>query len=169
MFSVGDTVVYNTQGVCEIVEKTLMKFGGEKKEYFVLRPAADNGSTVYVPCTSEPLLAKMRKLISRVELDALIDEAARDGREWIVSDSERRDYCDAVLKSGDRKQLLQLISMLYRRREELKTLKKHFHNADATYLKAAERLLHDEFAYVLGISSAEVPDYIRSRLESSRT
>lgn len=164
MFSVGDTVVYSTQGVCRITEKTEKKFGSEKREYFVLSPAAGSGSTVYVPCDSEALLAKMRSLISRTELDALIRDAAQDGTEWIKNDAERRDYCDAVLKSGDRKKLLQLIAMLYRRREELKELKKHFHNSDATYLKAAERLLHDEFAYVLGISAAEVPEYIRAAL-----
>lgn len=164
MFSVGDTVVYGTQGVCRITEKTEKKFGSAKKEYFVLSPAADSGSTLYVPCDSEVLLAKMRRLISRSELDALIRDAAQGGTEWIQNDAQRREYCDAVLKSGDREKLLRLIVMLYRRREELKELKKHFHNSDAAYLKAAERLLHDEFAYVLGISADDVPEYIRSTL-----
>lgn len=167
MFSVGDTVVYGTQGVCLIVEIKRMKIGKETKDYFVLRPAADQGAVVYVPCGSAALAAKMRSLISRGELDRLINEAAAEPAEWIADDNARLAHCDEVLKSGDRKRLLQLVVMLYRRRELLKATKKHFHNADATYLKAAERLLHDEFAYVLGIGAEEVPDYIRERIENA--
>lgn len=55
--------------------------------------------------------------------------------------------------------------MLYRHREELRQQKKHFHNVDAQYLKAAERLLHDELSYVLGINAEQVTDYIRDIAE----
>ena len=96
-------------------------------------------------------------------LDALIDEAVREPLEWIVSDAERKSACDDIVKSGDRKQLMQLVGMLYRRREALKDQKKHFHNIDAQYLKTAERMLHGELAYALGIAADDVADYIRRR------
>ena len=62
---------------------------------------------------------------------------------------------------------MRLVGMLYRRRELLKDQKKHFHNVDAQYLKTAERMLHGELAYALGIAVDDVADYIRSFSEVS--
>lgn len=162
-FSVGDTVVYGTQGVCRIKEISVLKFGRAKAEYYTLTPVSDERSAVYVPTSNEKLVAKMRRLISREEMDKLIDSADENQIEWISDDAGRKSYCDAVVKNGSHRELMQLIGMLYNRREALKTEKKHFHNVDAQYLKAAERLLHDEFAYILGISVSEVPEYISQR------
>ena len=164
MFSVGDTVVYGTQGVCRIKEISMLKFGKTKAEYYILTPVSDERSVVYVPTANEKLVSKMRELISREELDELIATAAENELEWISDDTGRKNYCDEVVKTGSRCELMQLVGMLYNRRELLKDCKKHFHNVDAQYLKAAERLLHDEFAYVLGISVDEVPEYISQRI-----
>ena len=91
----------------------------------------------------------------------------REPLEWIESDAERKSACDDIVKNGDRKQLMRLVGMLYRRRELLKDQKKHFHNVDAQYLKTAERMLHGELAYALGIAVDDVADYIRSFSEVS--
>lgn len=162
MFSVGDTVVYGTQGVCRIEEKKVMRMGKTEGEYLVLQPIADAKSTVFVPVSSEKLMAKMREVLSKEELDALILRCVNDPKEWIESDDERKEYCESTIKSGDRGELIRLIGMLYEHRESLKNQKRHFHTVDAQYLKSAEHLLHDEFAYVLGIAAAAVPEYIYS-------
>lgn len=164
MFSVGDTVVYGTQGVCRIKEISMLKFGKTKAEYYILTPVSDERSVVYVPTANEKLVSKMRELISREELDELIATVSENELEWISDDTGRKNYCDEVVKTGSRRELMQLVGMLYTHRELLKDRKKHFHTVDAQYLKAAERLLHDEFAYVLGISADEVPQYISSRV-----
>ena len=163
MLAVGQTVVYGTQGVCTVREISMLKLGKTKGEYYVLSPVDDPGSTVYVPTANEKLMGKLRPVLTEKEADALIDEAVREPREWIVSDAERKSACDDIVKSGDRKQLMQLVGMLYRRREALKDQKKHFHNIDAQYLKTAERMLHGELAYALGIAADDVADYIRRR------
>ncbi len=163
MLAVGQTVVYGTQGVCTVREISMLKLGKTKGEYYVLSPVDDPGSTVYVPTANEKLMGKLRPVLTEKEADALIDEAVREPLEWIVSDAERKSTCDDIVKSGDRKQLMQLVGMLYRRREALKDQKKHFHNIDAQYLKTAERMLHGELAYALGIAADDVADYIRRR------
>ncbi len=164
MFSVGDTVVYGTQGVCTIKELSMLKLGKVKGEYYVLTPVADTGSVVYVPTANEKLLGKMRAVLSCDEANELILDAAREPMPWIADDSSRKVFCDDIVKNGSRKELMRLVGMLYTHREELKEQKKHFHNIDAQYLKAAEHLLHDELAYALGIPTEEVADYIQSRL-----
>ena len=167
MLTVGQTVVYGTQGVCTVKEISMLKLGKTKGEYYALSPIDDPGSTVYVPTANEKLMSKLRPVLTGEEADALITEAVREPLEWIESDAERKSACDDIVKSGDRKQLMRLVGMLYRRRELLKDQKKHFHNVDAQYLKTAERMLHGELAYALGIAVDDVADYIRSFSEVS--
>ena len=162
MLTVGQTVVYGTQGVCTVKEISMLKLGKTKGEYYALSPIDDPGSTVYVPTANEKLMSKLRPVLTGEEADALITEAVREPLEWIESDAERKSACDDIVKNGDRKQLMRLVGMLYRRRELLKDQKKHFHNVDAQYLKTAERMLHGELAYALGIAVDDVADYIRS-------
>ena len=166
MLAVGQTVVYGTQGVCMVREISMLKLGKTKGEYYVLTPLDDPGSTVYVPTANEKLMSKLHPVLRGDEADALIAEALSEPMEWIVSDNERKAACDEIVKNGDRKQLMRLVAMLYRRREELKDRKKHFHNIDAQYLKTAERMLHGELAYALGIRPDDVADYIRRLLEA---
>ena len=167
MLAVGQTVVYGTQGVCTVKEISMLKLGKTKGEYYALSPIDDPGSTVYVPTANEKLMSKLRPVLTGEEADALITEAVREPLEWIESDAERKSACDDIVKNGDRKQLMRLVGMLYRRRELLKDQKKHFHNVDAQYLKTAERMLHGELAYALGIAVDDVADYIRSFSEVS--
>ena len=167
MLTVGQTVVYGTQGVCTVKEISMLKLGKTKGEYYALSPIDDPGSTVYVPTANEKLMSKLRPVLTGEEADALITEAVREPLEWIESDAERKSACDDIVKIGDRKQLMRLVGMLYRRRELLKDQKKHFHNVDAQYLKTAERMLHGELAYALGIAVDDVADYIRSFSEVS--
>lgn len=167
MLTVGQTVVYGTQGVCTVKEISMLKLGKTKGEYYALSPIDDPGSTVYVPTANEKLMSKLRPVLTGEEADALITEAVREPLEWIESDAERKSACDNIVKNGDRKQLMRLVGMLYRRRELLKDQKKHFHNVDAQYLKTAERMLHGELAYALGIAVDDVADYIRSFSEVS--
>lgn len=167
MLTVGQTVVYGTQGVCTVKEISMLKLGKTKGEYYALSPIDDPGSTVYVPTANEKLMSKLRPVLTGEEADALITEAVREPLEWIESDAERKSACDDIVKNGDRKQLMRLVGMLYRRRELLKDQKKHFHNVDAQYLKLSERMLHGELAYALGIAVDDVADYIRSFSEVS--
>ena len=164
MYSVGEVVIYSTQGVCRVKEISTMKFGSTKGEYYILTPVSDSRSVVYVPTANPALVAKMRPILCRQELDSLMADISGEHQEWISDDSQRKDYCDRVIKGGDRREIMRLMEMLYLRREALKDQKKHFHNVDAQYLKTAERMLFDEIAYVTGISLEEVPDYISSHL-----
>lgn len=164
MFSVGEKVVYGAQGICEVGGTTERTIGKAKIKYFVLTPIYDTKSTIYVPTENEKLIANMRKVLSKDEINALIDNAAANQMEWIDDDLERKELCVEIIKSGNRLEILRLIEMLYLRRECLKQTKKHFHILDERYLREAERLIHDEFSYVLGIEQSEVPEYILNRI-----
>ncbi len=165
MFNLGDTVVYGVQGICEYKGTTTMPVGKEAREYFVLAPIFDARSTIYVPTDNENLIKNIRPILSKEEIDSLIKTAAQDAPKWIENDLERRDYCIEIIKRGDRQELMQLISMLYLHQRDLKQTKKHFHISDERFLREAERLINEEFSYVLGISRGEVPKYISDKIE----
>lgn len=167
MFRIGDAIIYGTHGVCVITDISELKLVGDKREYFVLSPVNDPNSKIYAPTDSQAVSTKMRRLLTRDEINELIVGVSGNKTEWIKDDGTRRDFCDSVLKSGDRAQLMKLIEMLYLRQESLKSDKKHFHIADEKALKEAQDMLHDEFAYVLGISPERVPEYIRERIKKA--
>jgi len=164
MFSAGEIIVYGLQGVCEISDITEMRIGEEMRSYYILRPVNDNKSTVYVPVDNEWLISQMREVLTRSEVDCIIDEVAGSKFKWIENDTERKTFCESVIKNGDRKELIRLVSMLYVHREELKNNKKRFQIADDKHLKEAEKQINDEFSYVLGISQEEVSAYIRNKI-----
>lgn len=165
MFSVSEVVVYGVQGICRIDGFTEMTINGEKKKYYVLSPIYTNHSTIYVPTDNENLLHNIRPILSKNEIDSLIDNAAKQKAEWITDDLKRNEFCASVVKSGDRIALMQLIEMLYLHREELKQTKKHFHISDERFLREAERLINDEFSFVLDIPREKIPDYILQRIK----
>lgn len=164
MFSVGEIIVYGLQGVCEISDIAEMRMGEELRSYYILCPVNDNKSTVYVPVDNERLVSQMREVLTRSEVDSIIGEVAGSELEWIKNDAERKTFCENVIKNGDRKELIQLISMLYVHKEELKNNKKRFQIADDKHLKEAEKQINDEFSYVLGISQEEVAAYIKNKI-----
>lgn len=165
MSRLGETVLYGTEGVCKVAEICQMKVGHKKEEYYVLRPVHREGSTVFVPVNNESLLAKMRPLLSKEEINALIDGVNKEEKLWIEDAAERKTAFQSILTGGDRRELLCMIRLLYLRREMLQKAGKRLRTNDDQMLRDAEKLLNDEFALVLDIPQREVSEYIRSRIE----
>ncbi len=166
MFSVGEHVVYGTHGVCRIGELTKMPFGADMREYYVLSPICDPRSTIFVPVDNDALTSQMRRVLTKSQIDELLSSVVPGSLDWIESDAERKEYCTSIIKSGDRYELMRMIDMLYLHQKEMKNQKKHFHVTDERFLREGEKLLHDEFAFVLGISRADVIEYIGERVEA---
>ena len=167
MFEVGQKIVYSTHGICEITEKKIMEVGKEKKEYYVLAPVFDVKSIFYVPVDNAKTLNTMRKLLTQDEIDDIITSVSANKTEWIVNDIERKEFCLSAISSGNRCDLMRVIGMLYMRQKDLKSQKKHIHISDERYLKTAEKMLHEEFSYVLNIPAEKVPDYIKNKIENN--
>ena len=165
MSRLGETVLYGTEGVCKVAEICKMKVGSKREEYYVLKPIHREGATVFVPVANEALLAKMRPVLSKEEIDALIDSVNGEAFVWIEDHAERKTEFQRILVGGDRRELLGMIRCLYLRRQQLTETGKRLRTNDDQMLRDAEKLLNDEFALVLNISQQEVPEYIRARVE----
>ena len=166
MFNIGDTIVYGNQGVFNIENIIQQNIGGTAADYFLLRSSFDSRTVIYVPCGNEMLLSRMRNILSIREVNSLIDSIPRLDDLWIDNEAARIEKHKAILSSGDRTQILSLISTLYRHKADCQEKGKKMHQKDERIFKEAERLIYDEFALVLGISQKDVVSYISQKLEN---
>lgn len=165
MFKVNDVIIYGTQGVCEIVDIERKSIGGTEKEYFVLRPMKDPGATIYAPKDNELVRRKMRRLLTVSQINSLIDSMPNEKTAWIDHVNERRECYKNLLASGDHAALIQMIKTIYTHRKEREAAGKRLHTMDENYLKDAERILYNEFQYVLQLSGKDaLMNYILDRI-----
>ena len=168
MFNVDDIVTYGINGVCKIVtieEKNLM---GTKKNYLVLKPLNDDKSTFYVPVDNENLLSKMRKLLSEDEINQLIDSMPNEKILWINNERERKERYRQIIADGNHSELIRMIKAIHLEKKDREEKGKKLHISDERFLKEAEKILYDEFQYVLNLSEKDVMSYIFTRIDKNR-
>lgn len=164
MYQIGDLVMYGIHGVCRIADVETRTVDRKRMEYLVLEPQGQAGSRYLVPSGNPNAMAKLRPMLSRQELDALLlsDEVRQDG--WIADESQRKQYYRELISSGDRVALLRMIRTLNRHKQEQAAAGRKFHLCDENFLRDAQRLIDTEFSAVLGIRSSEVCTYVLEKL-----
>lgn len=163
----GHYVVYGTNGICMIEDIKEMSFasGMEKNTYYILKPASAGASTVFVPADNEKLMAKMRPLMTKAEIDSLL--LGMQGKEiaWNNDRRARNELFHDIMAEGITEDLLLMIGCIYNRKRENYAKGRKLPTMDSNMLKAAEKLVEEEFAYVLQIAQKDVGKYIRNLLE----
>lgn len=165
MFHINDVVVYGAQGVCEIVDIDEKKLDGEIKEYFVLKPKGDSGATFYVPTWNEKAWSKMRRVMTKTDVNALIDAMPSKTPTWIENENERRDTYKKIIASGDQAAIILMVQALFLHKKEREAQGKRLHMSDEHFMKDAEQLLYNEWQYVLNVDKAGLMAYIFERIE----
>ena len=167
MFQINDVVVYCSQGVCEIAGIDERKIDGISRTYYVLKPKADKGSTFYVPTWNEKALAKMRKVLTKEDVDALIDSMPSQTPTWIANEGERKEAYKNILASGDQAAIISMVQALYFHKKEREADGKRMHMSDEYFMKEAEQLLYNEWQYVLNVDKSGLMTYILNRIENT--
>ena len=168
MFKINDVVVYGSQGVCEIMGIDERKIDGVSRTYFVLKPKDDRGATCYIPTWNEKALAKMRKVMTKQEVDALIDSMPSKSPNWIANEKDRKESYKNILASRDQSAIISMVQALFSHKKEREAEGKRLHMSDEHFMKDAEQILHSEWQYVLNVDKAGLMDYIYNRIESSK-
>ncbi len=164
MYEINDVVVYGTEGICTITDIAMLKFGGEKSEYYILSPVTKAENTVYVPKNNEKVLSRMRKIITKEEAEQLIDSIPAEPMDWIINDRERQSVFKNILLCGKPEEVLTMISSLYTKQTEQLAAGKKLHASDERFLRDAERMLFNEIGYALGLTSSEVLSIVLKRI-----
>ena len=162
MYQVNDLVLYGVHGVCKILEVQMQTVNRKKTEYFVLEPISQQGSRFFVPTKSEVALSKLRCLISKEEIMALLASPESHREIWLDDENQRKQQYKDVLTTGDRAMLLCLLRLLDRHRELQADSGKKFHISDANFMRDAQKIIFSEFSLVLGTSIDVVEQYIKT-------
>ena len=167
----GMYVVYGTKGLCMVEDVKEMRFaaGMEKNTYYVLNPFNISKTTLFVPVDNEKLVSEIRPVMTKKEIDMLL-LGMTDKKIWWENDRKRRaEQFHDILAKGVTEELLLMINCIYRKKQELMAIRKQLPASDGNTLKAAEKLVEEEFSHVLGINASEVGGYIRSVLGMPET
>lgn len=162
MYSLGDYVVYGSHGVCRMLELEERVVDRKKLQYYVLEPVTQIGARYLVPLHNDVAVGKLRPVLSREELDALICSTDVRGDAWIPDENLRKQTYRELMGSGDRAAMIRMIGTLYRHKEAQAAAGRKFHLCDDNFLRDAQKLLSSEFAHVLGIEPDAVGDYVQS-------
>ncbi|MDR1801492.1 MAG: CarD family transcriptional regulator [Lachnospiraceae bacterium] len=168
MLAIGEELIYGNSGVCRVAGIQDMTVGTETHSYYVLKPAYQASSTIYVRVDSDNLQSKIRRILSEDEILNLIRQMPFEDTIWESDDNKRRDLYKEILAGSDRIALVRMIKTLFLRSENLKSLGKgkKLHASDERFLKDAEKILYEEFAYVLDIKREDVLTFICRQIEA---
>lgn len=161
--------MYGTYGVCKIVDITMKDFLGTQKEYYVLKPSGDETSTLFVPMHNEKMIKKMRRILSEKEVYQLIEAMPLEEASWIENENIRKEEYRKIISQGNHIALIRMIKAIYLQKLKREAEGKHLYISDERFFKEAERILYDEFQYVLNIKREELLPFIFRKIESDRT
>lgn len=166
MFKINDYIMYGNVGVCKVLDitkETIM--GSEEKEYYVLNPIYSKHSKttlIKIPTDNDKIF--MREIISKDEVDSLIENIPNQETIWVDNDRERSEEFKSMIKSGKCDDLITVIRSIRSDKNKRKATNKKVCKSDEEILKTAEKMLHQEFATVLDIKPEEVKKYIKSHM-----
>lgn len=164
MFQVGDMVFYGIHGVCAVTEISRKTFCGKVGDYYTLKPVFTGHSTLFVPVDREGLAERVKPLLSKEQLLSVIRAIPDSPKVWYDNDNERKEKYAALLKTGTRGEIAALIKTLHDHRTALAEKGKKLHAADERVLGEAEKMFHEEIAYVFEMDREAVPPFIREEI-----
>ncbi len=166
MFSVGDYVVYGSNGVCKVTEVGPMDLPGVSKDklYYTMTPCYIRDSSLYTPIDNNRVV--IRPVMTKDEAESFVD-SIKDIDGITIKEEKRREleYKEAIL-SCDPEVLVGIIKTIYERMNARIAEGKKVTSSDSKYFHIAEDSLYGELAISLGMDKDEVKDYIHERIEN---
>ena len=157
-------IMYGKTGVCKVVDITNEKFiNGEKRKYYILSPIYNNDTVIKIPLDNDKV--PMRKVISKGDMTALINDIPNMEILWIDDEKKRIAQFETMLKSGQCEELIKLIKSIKFSKKYARSIGKKLEQPDRDIMKEAERLLTEEFAIILNVYPNEASSYILSKID----
>ena len=110
-------------------------------------------------------MAKVRKLLSREELTALLESQEVLTDCWISEEAIRKQTYRELISSGDRQRLLAMVYTLYRHKILQAKAGKKVHLCDENFLRDAEKLLLSEITVVMDMDTTEAKRFLHNALQ----
>ena len=165
MFSIGDKIIYGSEGVYLITEYTTSPIDkNDKRQFYLLSPMhGPAGNVIITPVDNDKV--NMRLVMSRDEALTFIDSIPEISILTVEREKSRREIYKATLASGQGSDLISIIKTVRERREICIQQKKRLSDSDSDYEKKAKFCLYGELAVALGITFDCVEEFIKKRLD----
>lgn len=164
MFKINEYIMYGNVGVCQVVDISQEKFSNSiKREYYVLNPVNSKNTVIKIPVDNK--IIAMRKVLSKEDIGLLINDIDNLEVFFIENERERNAQFKSMLKTGKCEDLFTIIKSLHSDKKIQKSLGKKLSKGDDEIMQTAEKLLNEEFAFVLDILPEEVPNYIKETVK----
>ena len=137
-----------------------MDLSGAQRVYYILKPATEkSSSTVYLPVSRGNTI--LRRLLSREDILSFIRRSRECADLWITDTKLRKDAFSRILTEGNYAKIIRMTQEIRRDCAAREAEGKKPCATDQTILAEAERLLHQEFSYVLHLSPEETAAFIQ--------
>ena len=167
MYQCGDRVVYGVHGVCTILCLENQIVNKKKCQFFVLEPLAQPGARFFVPVNNEVAVSKLRPVLERAELEAIVESPASFVDAWIPDENQRKNYYKELLGSGDRAGLISMVRTLQKQKVIQLEAGKKFHLCDDNFLRDAKKLLGTEFSLVFSLEGEALVQYMNDLFDKT--
>ncbi len=166
MFSIGDKIMYGSEGVFTVAEYTSSPIDkNDTRQFYVLRPVhGPSGNVIITPVGNENV--KMRAVMSRSEALALIDKIPDIPLLTVENEKKRRDTYRKALTSATCEELISIIKTVALRKEELLRNKKRISESDNDYEMKARFCFYGELSISLDIPLDSIEAFIKERLSA---
>ena len=164
VFGIGDQALYGIHGVCRIVDSETRMVDAKQVAYLVLEPVGQIGTRYYIPTHNESAMKKLRKMMTKEEMDRLLQSEEVHKVNWIREDYLRKQTYRDLISGGDRAALMNMVYTLYQHKKTQAGLGKKVHLCDENFLKDAEKLLSSEISIVMGMTFDQARSYVRMQL-----
>jgi CarD family transcriptional regulator len=162
MYQIGDILVYENGGVCEVVAIGTPDFLKSKESYYTLQPVFDNAGTLYVKVENDRHI--LRPLISRDEADGIFAELPDMEPMYNSNDKLReREFKEAV-RSCECRQWFAMLKGISQEEIKREERGKKLSMSDDRNMQKVFKLLSSEFALVYSISLDEAKDKIKGAI-----
>lgn len=167
MFQKGEYVIHGNNGACYVEDITHLNIPGSdrKRLYYVLQPQGSKESRIYSPVDNDKVF--IRKILSREEAEALLDEIPKIEQIWIPNEKLREDKYKEIMKACDCRQWIGMMKTLYFKRKRRIAQGRKFTAVDERYLKEAEERLFGELSLSFGLEREETEHKIIDRLQKT--
>lgn len=167
-YEINQTILYKNSGIYTISDIRAENFNNMgKRDYYVLTSVFDKGSSIYVPTDSETLVGNMLAILSKEEIQKIIDDESLCRHEWISDGKARALQFEKLLSLGNREDILWIIKELTYHKLCAENEKKKLCATDIKTLANAKKIISEEVAYVFGMSKNDALAYITEIIEKA--
>ncbi|MCM1099387.1 MAG: CarD family transcriptional regulator [Ruminococcus flavefaciens] len=152
------------KGVCVVENITTLDILGVDKErqYYILKPKYQAGSTVYVPVDASG--ESMRRVLKKEEAERLIASIPEIPPLVITNEKLSEQTYRDCLRSGSCEEWVRVLKTIYVRKQKRLQAGRKITAVDAKYSRMAEESLYGELAVVLEINRSDMERYLAGEL-----